>query len=316
MGAPLCSDEQLVSLVRSLGPSKAAEHLGYKSSRQIYERIKRLEQKFGAIIRGPKTIHPATQHHSKAIHKLKVENGTVLIGSDAHIWPGDLTTCQRAFIAFAKEFKPAAIVINGDFVDGASVSSHPPIGFWEKAPTLAEEIEAVQDYLDKLSKSSRNSKRIWPAGNHDLRPEKLLAERVPQFRNIKGVHLRDHFPGWVPCWRLDVNDDVIIKHRWKGGIHATHSHAVLSGKNFITGHLHSLKVNPWTDYNGTRYGVDTGTLADPSAEQFIHYTEANPTNWRSGFVLLTFVNGRLLWPELVCKFDDDSVEFRGKVIRV
>lgn len=84
----------------------------------------------------------------------------------------------------------------------------------------------------------------------------------------------------------------------------------------VTGHLHSLKVSPITDYNGVRYGVDSGTLADIDGPQFRDYLEENPTNWRSGFVVLTFYNGKLLMPELVMKFNNEAIEFRGQVIQL
>ena len=89
-----------------------------------------------------------------------------------------------------------------------------------------------------------------------------------------------------------------------------------SGKTIITGHLHSLKVTPFDDYNGTRWGVDTGTLADPKGPQFQDYLEANPVNWRSGFIVLTFQDGKLLWPEVARVVDETTIDFRGKLVRV
>jgi hypothetical protein len=80
--------------------------------------------------------------------------------------------------------------------------------------------------------------------------------------------------------------------------------------------LHSLKVTPFDDYNGTRYGVDTGTLADVDGPQFENYLELSPTNWRSGFAVLTFHNGHLLWPELVAKYAENKIQFRGKIYDV
>ena len=80
--------------------------------------------------------------------------------------------------------------------------------------------------------------------------------------------------------------------------------------------MHSLKVTPYTDYNGTRYGVDTGTLADIEGPQFVDYLEDSPTNWRSGFVVLTFVKGEMLWPEIVAKHSEGKIQFRGEIIDV
>jgi hypothetical protein len=42
----------------------------------------------------------------------------------------------------------------------------------------------------------------------------------------------------------------------------------------------------------------------------------NPTNWRSGFAVLTFKDSNLLWPELVHKWGEDEIEFRGQIINV
>lgn len=86
-------------------------------------------------------------------------------------------------------------------------------------------------------------------------------------------------------------------------------------RGYVTGHLHSLKVTPYTDLVSDRYGVDTGTLCDVNAEQFA-YAEDSPRNWRSGFAVLTFAGGRLMPPELVQRVDEGKVFFRGKTYDV
>jgi hypothetical protein len=62
----------------------------------------------------------------------------------------------------------------------------------------------------------------------------------------------------------------------------------------------------------SRFGVDTGTLAEPSGPQFT-YTEAGPVNWASGFVVLTYREGRLLEPEL-CVVHRGNAWFRSSKI--
>lgn len=256
---------------------------------------------------------------------IKVRDGTVLVGSDAHYWPGIVSTAHRAFVHFCEKLQPAAVIMNGDMLDGSTISRHAPIG-WEDRPKLVDEIEACKDRLGEIVKASlsKKTRRIWPLGNHDARFETRLATVAPEYAKVHGVHLRDSFPEWEPCWSVWINDDVVVKHRNRGGIHATHNNTLNAGKTIVTGHLHSLKVTPLTDYNGTRWGVDTGMLAQapgkgrPTGPQFIDYTEDNPLNWRSGFAVLTFKGGRLLWPE-VCHVIDERkglVEFRGEVIEV
>lgn len=317
MPAAKASDEEFIRAYRELQSRTAVAARFGMSVQRVHQRRLMIEKQYG--IKLPqfdyRPIYNTAVVEQKEIAIYKIRDGRILIGSDIHLWPGPLTVCQRAFLLFAKKFKPECIVINGDVFDGATISRWPSIG-WEKKPTVQQELEAVQDYLDKLLNSSPNSARFWPAGNHDLRFESKLAAVAPEYKGVKGIHLKDHTPGWRACWRIDVNDDVVIKHRFKSGLYAPHNNTLWAGKTIITGHLHSLKVMPISDYNGTRWGIDSGCLADPYSEPFINYTEANPVSWRSGFILLTFKDGRLLWPEIIAKFDDSHIDFRGEVIEV
>ena len=171
--------------------------------------------------------------------------------------------------------------------------------------------------IEEVAKIARhNVKLVWPLGNHDARFETFLAAHAPQFEHTSGFKLSDHFTLWQKCWSVWLNDNVIVKHRNKGGVHATHNNTVQSGVSMVTGHLHSLKVTPYVDYNGVRYGVDTGTLADIYGPQFENYLEQNPINWRSGFAVLTFKDGELLMPELAMVHTQNSIQFRGEVIKV
>lgn len=254
--------------------------------------------------------------------ELQVEDGIVLVGSDAHVWPGPLTTAMRAFIYFCAELSPKAVIINGDLFDGATVSRFPSIG-WETKPTLADEIHACQAVCAEIEAVSGGARRIWTLGNHDLRFETRLASTAPEFRGVEGIHLKDHFPEWESCWSTWINpgagnSPLVIKHRFKGGQNATLNNTLYAGMSVATGHLHSLRVTPFSDYWGTRYGIDTGTLARPYSEQFVHYTEDNPVNWRAGFAVFTFRGGRMLMPELVQVWDEAGgiVQFRGELIEV
>jgi hypothetical protein len=206
------------------------------------------------------------------------------------------------------------IVANGDVFDGAKVSRHPP-GMWsdKKPPGPNQELEACSAFLGPLKQVCELL--YWMLGNHDMRYEARLAALVPEYEGVPGFALKDHFPEWTFGMAMFVNDNLVIKHRYANGIHAAHNNAVKSGRSIVTGHLHSLKITPWTDYNGTRYGVDCGTLSDPDGPQF-DYGEENPANHRAGFVLLTIKGGKLLMPELCQVWDEDHVEFRGELIPV
>lgn len=205
--------------------------------------------------------------------------------------------------------------MNGDSFDGATISRHPTIG-WERNPNVKKEIDAVSERMGEIGRAAGNARKVWPLGNHDYRFETRLAAVAREYSEVFGMHLKDHVPGWEACWSCWINNDVVVKHRYKGGTHATHNNTVYAGKTMVTSHLHSLKVTPFSDYNGLRWGVDTGALADPYGKQFLDYTEDNPRNHCSGFIVLTFVNGKLMWPEVVNVIDKTHVCFRGKLIEV
>lgn len=314
MSAPKCSDEEFMRLFNELGAKKLADYLGTRE-RNIYSRRRSLEQKHDTAILSPSALK-STQYPGRI--DLSMANGQILIGSDFHIWPGEASTCLRAFKKFVADIKPAIVILNGDVMDFPRISRHPQS--WEKAPDPWEEIEAAQDHLsDIVQLCKRGARKIWCLGNHDARFEAMVANAAPQFKNVKGVHLADHFSVWEKAMSCMINSDeasaTMVKHRFKGGIGAPRANTLNAGVHMVTGHLHSQKVIPVTDYRGDRYGVDTGCVADKEHRAFT-YHEDSPVDWRSGFALLTYRDGRLLYPELITKWDSDSIQWRGEIIRV
>lgn len=314
MTRPQTPDEEFVELFEMYGAAETARRTGL-GERAVFDRRRNIEARLGRTLLSPNQHSGMPQKTSYPGRvDFEVDNGVVLIGSDAHYWPDIVSVTHRAFVKLSKDLKPKAVIMNGDALDGASISRHPPIG-WEKRPSVVLELEACRDRLGEITVAAGKAKRFWPLGNHDSRFETRLATVAPEYARVKGVHLKDHIPDWEPCWSVAINGNVIVKHRFKGGIHATHNNTVWSGWSIFTGHLHSSKVTPFTDLNGTRYGVDCGTMADPFGPQF-EYQEDNPRNHRQSFAVATFHRGRLLMPELVQAFDENHVEFRGEVVSV
>jgi hypothetical protein len=315
MPAPSCPDEEFIRLFNEIGASKLSKRLGV-NERSVYSRRRAIEARRAVTIPTPGDGPPKIHYPGRI--ELSIANGQVLVGSDFHIWPGEESTCLRAFKKFVDDIRPSAIVLNGDVMDFPRISRHPQN--WEKAPDPKEEIEAAQDHLSDVDRrGKRGAKKIWTLGNHDARLEALYANSTPQMRGMGGVHLADFFPLWEKAMSCFINYDVdggatMVKHRFKGGIGAPRANTLNAGVHMVTGHLHSQKVIPVTDYRGDRYGVDTGCVADKEHRAF-SYHEDSPVDWRSGFALLTYRDGKLLYPELVTKWDAKNVQFRGNLIR-
>lgn len=324
------SEQEFMALWNELGSPQAVSNASGVSLRQVYARRNFIESK--GIELKTTNLGRRTIEFDKETLKIKLENrlaetrhsvrrgiamekGRVLVFSDAHFYPDDETTAFRALLECIKEFRPEVIVCNGDAFDGASISRHPRIG-WDSKPSVKQELEACLYHMNEIEKASTfKSNLIWTLGNHDARFETYLAANAPQYEGVQGYSLKDFFPTWQPCWSYWINDNTVIKHLWKGGFGAGRANTLNAGVNMITGHTHNMAVQPLTDYNGNRYGVQTGMLANPNGEQFVDYTQDGCKDWRSGFAMLTYEKGKLLMPELIQVFDEQEgiVEFRGKL---
>lgn len=321
MPAPACSEDEFLKLwAQYRSPQRIAEVLNV-DLRSVYYRRRQIESKRNITLPAARNemlaLHRELDQHDAAKY-LEIENGTILIGSDAHYWPGIVTPAHRAFVAFIRAIKPKAVILNGDMLDGATISRFAPIGWTDSdKPSLVQEMDTVKERLAEIEDAcGPGTEKVWTLGNHDGRFETKLAAAAPQYVKVHGFHLKDHFPAWKPAWACWLNQEAIVKHRFRGGVHAAHNNTVNAGKTMVTGHTHQLEAKPFSDYNGTRWGVQTGTLAECYGPQTVDYTELNPVNWVPGFVALTFRSGKLLWPEIVNVVGSDTVCFRGELHRV
>lgn len=311
-----CSDEVFIALFKEhRSPTKVARALGV-DIRNVMKRRNNMEKKYDIVLpsNDNRGIPKFTIPESKIRCEYEIQDGVILVGSDCHYNPNYISTAHKAFVHFTKLLKPNMIVLNGDLFDFAQISQHNRIGF-QQHPTVQQELEEVQARLGDIE-------AVRPAGcilhrtigNHDLRFDGKLSNILPQYEGVKGMCLADHLYGWSYSWSVVVNNNTMIKHRWHNGIHAVYNNILKGGMSMVTGHLHSLKVTPWTNYKGDMYGVDTGMMAAVKDEQFL-YHEDSSVNWRAGFAVLTFVNGHLMPPELVQVINEEDrlVFFRGQL---
>jgi hypothetical protein len=310
------TDEEFIRVWQELQSAAKVAEFFDMNLRAVYKRRKNLETRHGLSLdsdhftaKPTRLVTPGNMRR-----EIEINDGMVICFSDAHFWPESPSPSYRALLKFLEMFKQdvACVVNNGDAFDGASISRFPAMDF-EKIPTVKEELEACQESLTEIeNRVLKQTPLIFCIGNHDARYEQLIVNKAPELAGLHGTQFKDYFPMWLFSYSLWINDDVIIKHRFKNGSLAGRNNTIAAGKSFVTGHTHVGAVNLYTDFNGTRYGVQTGTLADPFGKAF-KYAEENPRDWMAGFAVLTFYKGKLLMPELVRVWDEDHFEFRGKV---
>lgn len=317
--AQIFTDDEFIKAWQDAGgsPRRMHEMTGF-AERQIYARRRMLAEKGIFLQSKPRGHnHGAWSHDDigrayKNQNILNIFDGNIIVFSDAHWWPNQArTTANEALLLLIDALKPVAIVANGDLFDGARVSRHAPLG-WAELPSVKEELEICQDRLSEIEmRLPKGCAKFWNIGNHDARFDRALVTNAAEYEGVL-ERLENKFDRWDFAWSLMVNDTMMIKHRYHNGIHAAYNNALKAGRSIVTGHLHRLAVTPWADYNGRRWGVDTGTLANPHGPQF-DYAENNPSPHTSGFAVLTFRNGILLPPEL-CEVIDEKAYFRGECV--
>jgi len=294
----------------------AMEKIGIKTKdARAHNRYKRqVEERFNVTL---PTINPKYSSHSWPTHTQHFRRDkpySAIVFSDAHFWPGLRTPAYKYLLKLIDELKPDLVIDNGDSMDFASLSRH-MANMWEDLPTTVEEYEACRDYLQEIEDTAKSAnKRVAiyrNIGNHDMRLEARLANQLPELRGMPGTTIAELFPGWTHSMSVALNDAVIIKHRMRSAVHAAWLNTLHAGVSIVTGHTHRLTIRELDDYRGRRYGIETGTLADPYGPQF-HYMEDNVRNWQSGFIVLT-VDGDKIFPEKFEVQSDGSAFFRGEI---
>jgi hypothetical protein len=248
----------------------------------------------------------------KMVNDLSIISGSVIIGSDAHYSPGRVTTAHKAFCNVIAEFKSElrAVILNGDLLDGGQISRHGRIG-WQKAFSVKDELEAVQERTGEIESVSGGLKLLRTQGNHDLRFDTRLSQQAPEYEGIAGFALADHLPAWHDSYRVDINDDTKVIHAVANGMHAAYNNVVKgAGYHVVTGHTHRLQSVQFRGFGKLRYGIETGMLADADQDEF-HYLTGKNANWQSGFAYLTWRDGEMLYPEFAAVRDDGKCYFRG-----
>ncbi len=304
----MVSDDEFISAWEtSHSVQDVADVLGYKDLRSVRRRRRTIEANRNIELRSHsrEPFHPKSSQYSK-------KNCTVVIFSDAHFWPQKLCPKPPAYHILKKvlpHIKPDVLIDNGDSFDGATISRHPPHG-WQDMPSVIEEIDVNKLYHAELKKAAGNPKCYWVWGNHDARFDAKLAGKVNQFKGVQGMTLPDHFHEWEFCESVILNENMMVKHRWHGGVHAAFNNTVKAGISLVTGHTHRGNIRPYADLTGVRYGIECPTLAYKNSPQFF-YCNHNPVNWQEGFLVIDYIEG-IPHPEIV-EVKEGKAWWRGKV---
>lgn len=307
MVQPSLPDQVLLDTItlyrQALGNKTTAARLGKMSASTFRHRFELATQKFPQ--EALKDIDTCLHSYAPLVTPDEPIK-SVLIGGDAHFWPGEASIMWRAFVKMAKTLKPDCIILNGDILDGASVSIHKRM-LGVRVPKVVEEVETAQERLAELPKKAI---KLWSMGNHDIRIDNFLANSANELEEYVGSFV-DRFPAWRFAHAFNINE-VEVRHRFRGGIHTAWNNALHSGVSIVSSHTHQLQVTAVRSRK-TLYGIECGMLADPMHRCF-EYTEFMPSRICPGFVFLTFDDGFELMPPQVCELVRGRPAFQGSYI--
>lgn len=316
-------DEEFIRVWEECGgsPTKVARVLGI-SARNVFTRRDAVEQRNGILLATAENARKYKPDAAQAImssrrdvNRLEIQDGVVLVGSDAHYSPGVIPIAHKAMCNLIAELgsEVKAVVLNGDILDGGSISRHPRIR-WKQVPSVKEELDAVLARTGEIEQAIQPGTHLFRTyGNHCARFESRLSAQVPQYEGVPGFTLREHLPKWMDSDRIDVNEDMVIIHDWHAGVHSGWNDVLKGGCHTVTGHTHELGCKAHRGFKSTRYGIKTGMLADNDQPEFDYRLGKPGFNWQSGFAVLTWRDGMLLHPEFCAVREDGNAYFRGRL---
>lgn len=321
MAEQVLSDKEFVKVWNQYLSATEVSRVTGITLRRVFQRRREVESRMGIVLGSVNmskggTVDPETAKmivsSRRDTNRLEITNGTVLVGSDAHYSPGHVSVAHKAICNLLADMgsQVVAVVLNGDLLDGGSISRHPRIR-WRNSPSVKDELDAVIQRTTEIEDASApGTKLMRTYGNHCARFESRLSAMVPQYEGVAGFTLRDHLPKWEDSDRIDVNEDTVILHDWHSGVHSGWNDVLKGGCNTVTGHTHELGCKAHVGFKGTHYGIKTGMLADEWQEEFDYRLGKPGMNWQSGFAVLTWRDGVLLHPEF-CAVREGKAYFRG-----
>jgi len=188
-------------------------------------------------------------------------------------------------INFIRKIKPKYVIQIGDLYDFFA---------WAKWPrkreiyTAEAEVEMARDMAEdfwrSVTNASKRSKRFQIRGNHDERPYKRIAEKLPEF-TLLSKHIDElfDFPGVESTQsqrdEIILGDKVFMHgYRAKLGDHARHN-----GMSTICGHSHLGGCVNIRLGNRTIWELNAGFVADESSVPLSYTDQRKFSRWTQGF---------------------------------
>ena len=117
----------------------------------------------------------------RRITKEPVDAIRCLVLSDIHIPYHDHAALGVA-LAYARDYRPTHIILNGDILDAHEVSSHPKDR--HNVVTFQDEVNETRQFLRVLRQQHKKAQIYYTMGNHENRIERYLTQHAPELSSV------------------------------------------------------------------------------------------------------------------------------------
>lgn len=213
---------------------------------------------------------------------------TAIIINDVHV-PYHDDTAFSIMYQIMRDVKPTHLIVNGDFVDFAAISSFPNA---PGIPSIEKEMSTARGYLKILRNTPSLKYAEYKFGNHEFRYVKYLWEHTKSLGNM--VRSLDEPQGLdLARWNVTgYHQDTALNN-----FRVTHGEIVRSGAGHsaeaeldarlisgISGHTHRAAYFSRSATDRQLYWVENGCLC----KKDMFYVGAKGADWQHAFSLLRF----------------------------
>lgn len=215
----------------------------------------------------------------------------VLAIPDIH-FPFENKRAIKKVIQLIKKEKPTHIVQLGDLYDLYSFSRFDrSMNVMTPAQEVKKAVKLAKEFWIQVRKAAPRAKCYQLKGNHDVRFQRKLMARAPEFESIIDFDHLFKFPG-VTTLKSDrdhlVLDGVTYCH---GFLSKSEKHIGHYNTPVVHGHLHKLGI---TTKGSKLWSMDCGHVANTNALP-LQYGASKVTNWCMGYGVIEDGKPRLGW---------------------
>lgn len=196
----------------------------------------------------------------------------------------------KKVINLIKQEKPTHVIQLGDILDQYSFSKFSrSLNLTTPKKEIKRGLGMARQFWKDIQKAAPKAKYLQLLGNHDIRIQKRIAERLPELESLFDLQNLYDFKG-VKVSKSDRDhlmiDGVIYTH---GHYSKSIDHAKYYLKPTVHGHLHRAGLSTFGDL----WSMDVGHLADEKSLP-LSYTASKTSRWHMAVAVVENSNPRLI----------------------